>query len=982
MPISVRAASCLLRLAAVATVALGVRVAVPPAIAADATTAAKPIRLAETSTLDAAITEPIPPAEQAKRFVVPEGFEIELVASEPLVFAPVSIAFDESGRLYVSESHTYRFGEDGSPVKPHTNPIVRLNPKPDGTLEREVIAEGFDDPVMGIAIRGDSMWVAANNYLYRYTLPPTGPATARTLLVEDKVKAWNPTGFFNLEFGPDGLLSMSVGNHDIQLQGPTNTITCRNQTGLILRMKPDGSEMELLNQGLRIPYSYEVDPFGQLWMLSNGEGNPNRFIRCLEGVDYFCYSRPAAKEMLTGTHRLSPPCFVLPGGAYTQLIRYYGAAYPPSWQGSLLLDNWGRHGFAGANRAIFRYVPDDHDRIIETEAVVSCGDPHARFSHMAVDPQGNLVIADWYGRDDESDRTGRIWRLVYRGKDAAGTVPPAPVAAARSLWKLALAGTPEAPAAIAAGTTHADWRLRRLTAHLARRYPVVDRAAVFDRLANDPEPAVRIEAIRGLEPGRIPAAIEALAATDAVRDDHVRYEMASVLARHLDDGVLRRLLASKDDDVQRLAECTIDIAAYEKTPGHAAALVALRDEVRGRLTGSEPARAEHLLELVRLHGTPEMVQGLAELARRPELPAAIAGRIIVTINGFAKVPPELLADVGTRLVDGFDKARGSLKTPADWQMLYDLVEIQGPSQQAVRALQAQVNSPDQPLRERAHGLLRTFGPEAAALAPWLAGLIPNKAVPPAAKHQGVATLAAIELPPRLDRWQPLLAADDPDARRAAIRWWRVFKGDDEAIDALLAEAPELIAADPDAKAELAVVFRDLGVPSDRTAALGLPTPVLDKAALTSATLASLKGRTGKERQAAAAIGRVAFERTGCAKCHPVDASASLQAPSLKGIGRAQKPPYLIESILAPSAAIKTGYETERILLADGRVLSGIAQEQGDQLKVITADGETDVAKADVDERVIQKISLMPEGQEQLMSPREFSELIEYLISLR
>ena len=941
-----------------------------------------PLKLAETTTLDPAITTPISATEQAKRFVVPEGFEIELVAAEPLVFDPVTIAFDDAGRLYVSESHTYRYGEKGSPVKPHTNPIVRLNPRSDGTFEREVVAEGFDDPAMGIVIRGDSMWVAANNYLYRYTLPPTGPATDRTLLVEDKVKAWNPIGNFNLEFGPDGLLYMSVGNHDIQLQGPTNTITCRNQTGLILRMKPDGSDMELVNQGFRVPYSYEVDPFGQLWMLSNGEGNPNRFVRCLEGVDYLCYSRPAATSLLAGGHRLSPPCFSLPGGSYTQLIRYYGAAYPKAWQGSLLLDNWGRHGFAGANRAIFRYEPDEHERIVATEAIVSCGDPHSRFSHMATDPDGNLVIADWYGRDDESDRTGRIWRLRYRGKDAAGPAPPEPVAAARALWKLARTGTPEALAAIGEGGTHADWQVRRLTAHLVRRYDASDRAAVVEGLLDDPEPAVRIEAIRGLDPQRIPAALEALAATDAVRDEHVRYEMAAVLARHLDATVLRRLLASPDDDVQRLAECTVDIAAYEKTPDHAPALAALLDEVRMRLSSTDPARAEHLLALLRLHGTPEMVPALAEMARRPELPAAVAGRIIVTINGFAKVPPDLFADVGQRLVDGFDGARASLQTPADWQMLYDVVEIQGPSPQAVRALQSQINSNDQPLRERAHGLLRSFGPQAAAIAPAVAGHITNMAVPPATKHQCAATLAAIEVPPRLDRWQPLLAAEDADARRAVIRWWRVFKGDAKAIDALLAKAPDLIAADPDAKAELAVVCRDLGVPSDRTTALGLSEPTLDKAAVTAAALASLKSRTGKERQAAAAIGRVAFERTGCAKCHPVTVAASPRAPSLKGIGQAQKPSYLIESILAPSAVIKTGFETERILLVDGRVLVGLAQEQGDHLKVITADGETIVAKADVEERAVQKLSLMPEGQEQLMSPREFSELIEYLISLR
>ena len=45
---------------------------------------------------------------------------------------------------------------------------------------------------------------------------------------------------------------------------------------------------------IRVPYSFEYDPFGQLWLLSNGEGNPDRFVRVIEGVDYHCYSRSGA----------------------------------------------------------------------------------------------------------------------------------------------------------------------------------------------------------------------------------------------------------------------------------------------------------------------------------------------------------------------------------------------------------------------------------------------------------------------------------------------------------------------------------------------------------------------------------------------------------------------------------------------------------------------------------------------------------------
>ena len=134
-------------------------------------------------------------------------------------------------------------------------------------------------------------------------------------------------------------------------------------------MNPDGTKMERLVQGLRVPYSFECDPFGQLWLLSNGEGNPNRFVRVIEGVDYQCYSRPGIdNNWLAGNHPLAPPVFELPRGANTQLIRYYGAAFPAAYQGSLLLCNWGAHGFAGVNRAIHRYVPDERGHIVSKEA--------------------------------------------------------------------------------------------------------------------------------------------------------------------------------------------------------------------------------------------------------------------------------------------------------------------------------------------------------------------------------------------------------------------------------------------------------------------------------------------------------------------------------------------------------------------------------------------------------------------------------------
>ena len=96
----------------------------------------------------------------------------------------------------------------------------------------------------------------------------------------------------------------------------------------------------------------------------------------------------------------------------------------------------------------------------------------------------------------------------------------------------------------------------------------------------------------------------------------------------------------------------------------------------------------------------------------------------------------------------------------------------------------------------------------------------------------------------------------------------------------------------------------------------------------------------------------------------------------------QKVDYLIESVLYPSKVIKTGFETETLITKDGRTLSGLVKEEAGFLRVLNLDNDVKIAKSDVEERRLQKISIMPEGQEVLMSRREFVDLLAYLQTLK
>jgi hypothetical protein len=53
------------------------------------------------------------PEDQARGFILPVGYRMELVAADPDVISPAVIEFDGNGRMYVSELISYMMDADG-----------------------------------------------------------------------------------------------------------------------------------------------------------------------------------------------------------------------------------------------------------------------------------------------------------------------------------------------------------------------------------------------------------------------------------------------------------------------------------------------------------------------------------------------------------------------------------------------------------------------------------------------------------------------------------------------------------------------------------------------------------------------------------------------------------------------------------------------------------------------------------------------------
>jgi putative heme-binding domain-containing protein len=126
------------------------------------------------------------------------------------------------------------------------------------------------------------------------------------------------------------------------------------------------------------------------------------------------------------------------------------------------------------------------------------------------------------------------------------------------------------------------------------------------------------------------------------------------------------------------------------------------------------------------------------------------------------------------------------------------------------------------------------------------------------------------------------------------------------------------------------------------------------------------------------------ETVGCYKCHQVNGSGTDFGPNLSEVGTKLAKEAIYEAILDPSAGISFGYEAWQVSLKNGDEAYGIlASETSDEVAIKGQSGIiTRYKKAQIDNKVQQKTSIMPSGLAQMMSQQDLADLVEYLGSLK
>jgi putative heme-binding domain-containing protein len=364
-------------------------------------------------------TEPRTPSEELAGFHVPEGFRIELIASEPAISKPMNLAFDAQGKMWVTQSSQYPFpakaGESG------TDAIVVLQDQDrNGSFETSrVFADGLNIPI-GLLPWGDgALCFSIPNILYLRDTDRDGVCDHREVLLGPFDTSRDTHGMVNsLRMGADGWVYACHGfNNQSQVQGKDGH-SIKMTSGNVFRFRPDGSRVELFTQGQVNPFGMAQDRWG-FWYAADCHSKP--ISQLLRGGCYPSFGRPD-----DGLGFIPPMMDHLHGStAIAGLVHTAQSRFPISFQDNFLSGNVMT---CRINRNRVEY-DGATAKGIELPDLLTSDDPWFRPVDLQFGPDGHLYIADFYnkiighyevpldhpGRDRKS---GRIWRIRWEGDQA------------------------------------------------------------------------------------------------------------------------------------------------------------------------------------------------------------------------------------------------------------------------------------------------------------------------------------------------------------------------------------------------------------------------------------------------------------------------------------------------------------------------------------------------------------------------------------
>lgn len=952
------------------------------------------------------------PEVQKAAFVVPEGFEINLFAGEPMIQKPVQMNWDSKGRLWVVSSTTYPHIKPGEAAKDQV--VVLEDADGDGRADKSTVFA--DDLHIPTALApGDGGLYVANSTEVIFLKDANGDLKAdeRTILLSGFGTEDTHHLLHTMRWGPEGMLyflqSIYIHSH---IETPHGVR--RLMGGGIWEFRPETRRLEIISKGLINPWGFEFDRWGQSFAC-DGAGS--------EGVNYIFpgtvfATSPGAARIL---HGMSPG---QPKHCGLEIIEE--PHFPDDWQGNVICCD-----FRG-NRINRFKLAESGSGYAATQLPDVLASNHRAFRpiDVKIGPDGALYIADWYNpiiqhgevdfRDERRDHShGRIWRLSAKGRPLSerpnfdGKAPAELVEMLKSPRKyvrhfakreLRDAGAGKVVAVVdAACETQAAGAADHQLLELAWSREAVNSFSpkLWRQLWASQDHRMRAAALRILSHRwkEMPDAMKICETAIADAHPQVRLWALAVLADMRSArafGVaLKALDAVMDENLDFLLEQI----------GREQAEVWMPAFAKGTLKLENP---KHLVYAMKSTGRSDALPPLFEALKTGKLSVEDAAAVLAVAGGAADAAQaKLMADMAN------DPAM-SARQDGLLDALVAAASGRGVKPVGAEALATAWLSHSRPeVVHRATILAGLWKVESAR--DTLMKLAGDAATLPPIRDGAVSGLTSLGGVKSRDFFDSLFQKQ-PENRVLAIRGLSDVGPNLAAKRAVefLQAAGETPATHAAATAVLQVFLRNKQLPNTLAKELAGKT-IPEAAAIEGIRMASSRGVQGPlidalkkaggvkqmdrplspaemsalvakvKSQGDAARGEMVYRRQQllCQTCHAIGGAGGLLGPDMVSIGASAPVDYLIESLLEPSKKVKEGYHMIVVTTKDGQVVSGGLVQDGQDEVVIRdpANQMHKVPKARIASRQISPVSMMPPGLTASLREDEFVDLVRFLSEL-
>lgn len=340
-------------------------------------------------------------------------------AGSDLAPSPACLSVAATGEVYVGVDLLGSLGKG-----PGKGRIVRLvDTDQDGIADKHTVYAEIDNP-RGLISFGDKLYV-----LHTVIPKDTGILTGMHLSVlEDKnhdgVADGPPKILIHdisvakhnqdrgadhttngIRMGIDGWIYIAVGDFGFVNAKGTDGTTLTMLGGGVVRVRPDGTEMEVYTHGLRNIYDVAIDPFMNIFTRGNTNDGGGWNVRFVHHIQTGEYGYPILFKNFTD--EIIPALEDLGGGSGTGSLFLDEPTWPEKYNKTPMMADWGRNQVF-----IHRLTADAASFTQKPEDFIGLSQP----SDLDVDGSGQLFIAAWEGAGYKGNpQRGFVQRVVPNG---------------------------------------------------------------------------------------------------------------------------------------------------------------------------------------------------------------------------------------------------------------------------------------------------------------------------------------------------------------------------------------------------------------------------------------------------------------------------------------------------------------------------------------------------------------------------------------